>query len=993
MNGWFSIPAHRPFLADLAAGLASAYGSDPEAMADAVILLPNRRGARDLAEAMLAQDDGRRAVLMPRIRALGELEAGEPPFEPADIALNLPPAIDPLRRRFELARLAAAHASDTGEPMTPRGALALGDALGAFLDGLQVEERSDPDALDALAPEDQALHWARSAGLLKRVMIDWPRRLEALGLMDAAERRIQVLNRLTEQWDAHPPTTPVIAAGSNEAAPAVSRLLGVIASAPQGAVILPGLDEALADDAWNAVGEAHPQGAIKALLAVNGLSRAQVREWPASRAAGDLSSGRARRRVVNEALRPAESTADWLRVLERLRAGQSPDPVETGLKGLKVIAAAQEEEAATVCALLMREALETPGMTCALVTPDQALSRRVEARLSRWNLTVDDSAGSPVSRSAQGRLVALAARQMAEPLDPIGLLSLIKHPVVRAHPRAVRGLEDAAFRGPRPRSWDEVQARIEAARGPDHRNIARPRWRMARLDAARDLAGRLAAILPEPGGDASADVMASRLAETVEALAGPRAWSGPEGEAAARIVAGLIEHGAALPTLSPAAFVDLIQSLLDDQTVRTDRAAHPRLRILGAIEARLVRADRMILAGLEEGVWPRAAQADPFLSRPMRKALGLPAPERRLGLAAHDFAQAASASEVYLVHAERRDGQPAVRSRWLWRLATLAKGADLALSTRMDVLDWARALDAGDAFKPAARPRPSPPLQARPTRWSVTDAETLTRDPYAIWARKIVRLEQRPSPDEAIDARLRGTAIHAAFEAFAEAINRGEPADPAVFERLYLDALRLGGLDETGLAREAALAASTAGAAADFEAARRADGRRVVVEQRGELAFRIGEREHRLSARADRIEVRDGAIHVLDFKTGSPPGKKEVQIGFAPQLTLTGALAARGAFDDGRSLTPAGLTYVRISGRKPPIVVAEALGEDLDPAEMSEKAWDGFLALLNTYESDTEPYRSRVAPKFIKRAGDYSHLARVFEWTTAGDGPGEGGGE
>ena len=250
-----------------------------------------------------------------------------------------------------------------------------------------------------------------------------------------------------------------------------------------------------------------PQGAIKALLAINGVGRDAVQEWPASRAAGALASGRARRRVINESLRPAEATADWLKVLERMREGQSPDPVEAGLNGLTVIAAAQEEEAAAVCAVLMREVLETPGKTCALVTPDQALARRVEARLSRWGLTVDDSAGAPLSRSSQGRLVALAARQMAEPMAPIGLLGLIKHPAVRAHPRAVRGLEDAAFRGPRPRNWTEVQARIEAARGPDHRNIVRPRWRLARLDAAAALAARLETLLPVETVDASADVV------------------------------------------------------------------------------------------------------------------------------------------------------------------------------------------------------------------------------------------------------------------------------------------------------------------------------------------------------------------------------------------------------------------------------------------------------------------------------------------------------
>lgn len=988
MRGWFSIPAHRPFLDDLAAGLIAEYGSDPAGLAEAVILLPNRRGARDLAEAFLKAAGDRSAILLPRILALGELETGEPPFEPADIALDLKPAIDPLRRRFELARLAAAHAAERGEPLDPRGALDLADALGAFLDGLQVEGLDDPDALDHLAPAEQAEHWSRSANLLKRVMIDWPRRLDDLGVMDAAERRVLVLNRLADQWRANPPTAPVIAAGSNEAAGAVSRLLGVIAEAPRGCVVLPGLDEALAEAAWAEVGEPHPQGAIKALLAANHVSRGEVAEWPGSRDAGVQMRGRARRRVVNEALRPAEATADWLGVLKSLREGQAGDPVTDGLEGLTVVSAAHEEEAASVCAVLMREALETPGKTCALVTPDQALARRVEARLSRWGLAVDDSAGAPVSRSPQGRLLALTARLQAQPLEPILLLAVLKHRSARLDPRAVRGLEDAAFRGPRPRSWDEVRSRIAAARVPDHRNTLRPIWRRARLDAAERLADRLEAILPAETAGGAADLQAGRLAGCVEALAGPRAWEGPEGEAAARVVAGLIEHGGALPDLSADAFADLIQALLDDQTVRVERPSHPRLRILGAIEARLVRADRMILAGLEEGVWPRGAGADPFLSRPMREMLGLPSPERRLGLAAHDFAQAASAPEVYLVHAERRDSQPSVQSRWLWRLSTLVRGAELALPGRPEVIAWARALDAADAYRPAERPRPAPPLTSRPRNWSVTDIETLTRDPYAIWARKIVRLSLLAPPDEAVDARLRGSAIHAAFEAFSEALNRGEPAGPAVFEQLYIQALRDGGMDEAGLAREAALAAATAREAAALEAERRADGRHVIVEQRGERPLMVGAREHTLSARADRIEVGDGGIHVLDFKTGAPPTPAQVEAGYAPQLTLTGALAARGAFEN-QPLEPRGLTYVRVTGRKPPIEVLEA-NADLGPAEASEAAWEGLVELLTAYENDTEPYRSRVAPQFFKRhPGDYAHLARVFEWSAAGDEGGE----
>lgn len=987
MRGWYSIPAHRPFLEDLAAGLIAEYGADPAALSEAVILLPNRRGARDLAEAFLRVAEGRSAVLLPRILALGDLETGEPPFEPADIAISLPPAVDPMRRRFELARMAAAQAAEEGREIGAGEAMATADALVAFLDAAQAQERASPDLLDGLELGDQARHFEVSARLLNRALKDWPRRLEALGLMDPSERRIAILKRLADQWQTTPPTYPVIAAGMTETAPTAARLLTVVADAPQGCVVLPGLDQGLADEAWREVGAAHPQGALKDLLRLGTVTRTEVQVWPVSSEHG--GRGPARQRVINEALRPTEATADWLGVIARLREGRASDPIGEGLEGLTLVRAADEEEAATLSALLMREAVETPDKTCALVTPDQGLARRIEARLTRWGLFVDDSAGQPLSRTGPGGLLALATRLMAEPLDPILLLAVLKHPDVRAHPRARAGLEDAAFHGPRPRSWDEVRARIAAAREPDHRGIQRRPWRRARLDQAVELCDRLEAVLASVPAVALADRFAEHLAGVVEGLAGPRAWGGADGEAAARLVAGLIEQGAALPEMGPEAFADLVQTLIDSQTVRLERPSHPRLRVLGAIEARLVRADRMILAGLEEGVWPRPAPTDPFLSRPMRRTLGLPSPEVRLGLAAHDFAQAASAPEVFLVTSDRRDGQPAVPSRWLWRLQTLAKGAGVPIADRPELHAWAEELDRPEAYQPAERPAPTPETVARPTRWSVSDIETLARDPYAIWARKILRFERLPPPDEPIDARLRGTAIHAAFEDFAVALNDGADADPGTFEARYMDELKKGGMEEAGLARERALARNTAEAVVAFETRRRADGRRVLVEQRAEDRFGVGARTHRLSARADRVEIDGGRIHVMDFKTGSPPSPAQVDRGFNPQLTLTGALAMRGGFED-QSLTPAGLTYVRVSGRNPPIEEKEAWTEKAggDPVTASRKAWDGMVVRLTHFEDLSEAYVSRTAPEFFKdRQGDYAHLARVFEWSsTDGDG-------
>jgi ATP-dependent helicase/nuclease subunit B len=426
---------------------------------------------------------------------------------------------------------------------------------------------------------------------------------------------------------------------------------------------------------------------------------------------------------------------------------------------------------------------------------------------------------------------------------------------------------------------------------------------------------------------------------------------------------------------------------MEGETVRTGGATHPRLRILGAIEARLVRADRLVVAGLEEGVWPAGAPLDPFLSRPMRKALELPSPERRIGLSAHDFAQAACAPEVILLHTERREGAPSVKSRWLWRLETLAKGAGLEIPGRPEALAWARALDAPASYAPVARPAPVPPVAHRPREMAVTRVESLTRDPYAVWARDILKLYPLDRPDAQADARARGTAIHAAFERFAETFPHDLPDDAAaVFARFYTEALLAAGLPREAMAREAALAAEAATWVAELERERR-DGRRIVVELKGERTIQAPAGPFKVTARADRIEVTaDGFGHILDYKTGKAPSKKEVQTGFSPQLTLTAAILEADGFAELGRLKPGDLTYLEITGRRPAgkVEVRATAGEE--SAEAAARALEGLQKLVARFDDPAQPYLSRVAPQFVKaKISDYDHLARVFEWSTSGE--------
>ncbi len=453
-------------------------------------------------------------------------------------------------------------------------------------------------------------------------------------------------------------------------------------------------------------------------------------------------------------------------------------------------------------------------------------------------------------------------------------------------------------------------------------------------------------------------------------------------------------HGGALPPTTVSGFSELIQALTAETLVRTGGATHPRLAILGAIEARLVRADRLVLAGLEEGVWPRLPATDPFLSRPMREALGLPPPERRLGLSAHDFAQAACAPEVLLVSAERRGGQPAVKSRWLWRLQILAAGAEVEIPSRPELLDWARALDAPladppPALRPAARPEPRPPLAARPRRLSVTQVETWTRDPYAIYARHILRLSPLDAPDAPVEAGPRGTAIHVAMERLVSDHPELPPDAEARFEALLLEELVKVGVRRPALARETAYARRLAPWVIGWERQRRPDAR-ILVEQQG--ALHLGEIDFTLTARADRLELKDGLAHVIDFKTGAPPTAKQVKAHFAPQLTLTAAILQGGGF---AALGPVGageLLYVQLTGREIAGRVVPALGAEEDAQTIVAAALAGLKQKVAEFDDPTSPYISWSAPQHAKSwGGDYDHLARRFEWHVMGGSGAEGG--
>jgi ATP-dependent helicase/nuclease subunit B len=950
-----AVPASAPFLDVLADAMAAALSraDDPFALSDALVLLPNRRAARGLIDAFARRLGG--AALLPAIRPLGDPNVDDDPdvWGPDAMELGVPPPIERMRRRMELASLIRRRDKAENGVEDPARAIALADELAKLLDSAATVERVAWEKLPTLVEEiDLARHWASSARFLDIIATFWPAHLEEEGLSDLAAHGAALRRLLAERWRAEPPARPVIIAGSTGSIATTRELMRVVAGLPRGVVVLPGVDVDLDDRSWELLGDQHPQFALKETLAALGVERSAI-----PLLAEETPRGRMRRVLMREALAPAEQTADWL---ARLKAAGGAEFVKQGAQGLRLIEAATEDEEAGAIALLLRETLETLERTAALVTPDVGLARRVEAKLARWGVSPSVSHGRPLRETEAGRLVALLCELAADPGEPVALAALLKHPRVRLarDAAALTTLEHEALRGPRRYDSLAELASLDAL----------AKWERARgvVEALVAALAPLSAVMARK--EITLMVFADALTETIEQATNGEAWRDRDGEAVADLLREAIAHGAQLGAMAAHAAPRVLMRLMDRQEVPPAPGGDPRIALWGPLEARLQRRDLMILGGLNEGVWPAPPGEDPFLSRGMRDKLGLPSLDQRIGLAAHDFAQLASAPDVVLTRSLRRDGSPTLASRWLWRLETLMQGAEEALAGAPEHLAWARALDAPQTPRVVKVPRPRPPAGQRLKRLSVTQVETLIRDPYALYARRILGLEFLKPIGATAGPAERGSAVHKAIERFED----GD--DHTLLSELLDEELRRAGVPAERRAAERARLMVSVEALIRWFAERKAKGAVVYREVKGVLPVDGVE----LSGVADRIEIGPGHVAILDFKTGVPATKPQVESGLAPQLPLEAAMLARGVFEGVPSAEATELTYWRFGNAEPtPKPLA------LDAVAEAEKALAALRGLLARYAEADQPFLSKPRVQFIKLYAEYDHLARRKEWADA----------
>ena len=808
--------------------------------------------------------------------------------------------------------------------------------------------------------------------------------------MDAVDRRNRLLRRRAALWQVAAPDQLVVVAGSTGSIAATRELIAVVERLPDGHVVLPGLDRN-AGDQWSAICDdsGHPQYQLARLLAYLDITPDRVQDWVAKSSAEppELS---ARRHLMREVFRPAILSAHWQRLND-----SSTMIDRRALRGLKVITARDRREEASLIALSLREALETPEQTAALVTPDRQLAELVIADLNRWKITIEDSAGKRLSLCRSGSFLSLLCDAVDSNFAPLKLLSLLKHPYCAGgmnkgeFRQMVDRIEMTVLRGPRPGTGlDELAA---ALRDADDRHFLKTNiiGNLAPLIECWQVPNATLASLASGLGDA-----AERMCATVMNSDGTGdrdngaliIWDGVDGQMSSNLLRSLATDGYD-NTIDSGDMPQIMHQLLNSETVYPHGNSHPRLSILGAVEARMhpaqvVGAHRLILAGFNEGNWPPRPDADPWMNSAMREAAGLPPQNWRNGLSAHDVYMAACSKDIIITRAEKETGTPTTKSRWLQRMEVVinALGLDGVIDDGYLEKSWLAKIEPKDVPHLVEPPSPKPPLTSRPRQFSATEIDTWITDPYAIYAKKILRLKPLDNIDRPVDAAFRGILFHDALADFIRMTPSG-PLGPGALTQLlgfgrdrFANYISHPSVKYFWWTRFEAMAAWFI----ENENHRRNGLQSTYAEIKGAINLDAPLGPIKLTARADRLDLdHKGNWTIIDYKTGSVPSKTLIAKGVRNQLAVEGLIAYEGGFDD----VPAGgvnaLEYWQLSGKKAaPGEIKAPFDGEFDAALLRTR----FEDLAAQFDQAETAYPSEPNPAVVANYKPYEHLSRSREW-------------
>ena len=988
-----TIPASFCFADELVKYLLKKCDGNYEALSKYLILLPNRRACRTLQEAFLEQTNGK-PILLPRLHPIGDVDEEElllnynsPEIE------NIKPAITPIMRQFLLAQLVAG-LPNQGKNMQEN--MRLAKALGAFMDQIYNEnlDLADLPKLIEDSTEDLSQQWEITVQFLKILSESWPAILSERNVIDGADRRRQLINALNNYWKANPPNDPIIAAGSIASIPSTAALLQTIKNLPQGEIILPGLDKNLSKEAWHNIEEGHPQFTLKKLIERLDLERQDIPNLVQT----DNKQDEIFEEFISHALAPAEHTHDWQNIHFSV---QQKKNLKAKLNDIHLCSCENIEEEAATVSLIVRQKLTQPNHKIIIVTPDRYLGRRIAAQCRRWQIEVDDSSGIPLKETRPGVFLKTLIDTIQSDFAPLPFLSFLKHELNQGHHytqyrRHVRLIDKYVLRGYRQTELDGYLKILE------EKNKKKNFYASPLKDFIAHLKDIFAPLLQFEKGRAylfetilSAHIDVAERLTMGEANEGqPLLWQGEAGKTMSEFISLLMQDAPHIQDCTIEDYSTLLIEFMEGAAVRPRYGLHPRVAILGLLEARLNAADTIIMAGMNEGTWPPETGHDPWMSRPMSEKYGLAKPERKITLAAHDFVQNICNKQVYLTRSEKQDGVLQIPSRWLQRIETLLNiiGIDPVILEDTEFKAYHAYLVEQEAIAHSLqRPTPTPSIDKRPQKLSVTRIEKWLQDPYAIYAQYILRLNKLDPIGSELNAADRGTILHKIMEEFTKAFPKALP-DHAKEEFIKIIKTQLENyfIDKDESAFWYPRLEKLSHWIVDHERQWRQKAQFLTAEAKGEIILTENlDRPFILHGFADRIDLKnDGSLALIDYKSGGYYSKNNMLNGNTPQLGLEALIANKDGFTKSHITNKkvGEIAYWNLSGGNPAGQITTINDQDkID--QLTQDIEENLLGLIKRYEDPDTSYPAIPNIRYAPRYNDYELLERVKEWSVYEDQP------
>lgn len=951
----FNIPLSCSFWDTVAEIYLEKYQDDNLGLSEMLFLVPNRRACQALINAFVRQK-GLTPAVLPEIVPIAEIDDDELFFSGGQTSLINKSVISKEERLFLFVRLLMSKPDTFGlKQISSAQALSLAVDLANLIDTVSTLGLSF-DKLKDLVPEKYATHWQETLKLLKIITEYWPLILKERNAIDLCDVKKEILFKQAEVWQASHTNRHIVAAGITASFPQIVKILQVIAELSKGEIYFAGIDTYADKTYWSYIDETHPQFELKELLEKLDIARTEI---------SDIVPKKNPRKeeFISELMRPAEVSDAWRRLNNQI-------DIDTILKGMEVINCDTERDEATAIALKMREVLTYPQKTAALITYDRNLARRVATELARFNIDIDDSAGTPFHLCPLGIFLRLIMETAEDVESEVKLFSLLKHPF------ALFGSNAADFRD---KVYHYEKSLRQSYRSTDENDVVF-------ITKVRAFIEPFAQMLSAE--KISFNTLLKTHIELAEKIAASQnvsgdniLWQGNTGKCGAQFVSKILTVAETLGNIRGKDYPALFTTLMSLETVRANYGMHPRLSILGPIEARLCHFDYIILGEMNEGVWPKPANADMWMSRPMKKDFGFALPEKNVGILAADLCCFLAADNIILTRAERVEGIPMKKSRWLLRLQTVLKalGSDIEQLINPDFYNFVHNIDKPTHYQPIKAPQPTPPVNARPRKFSASALDLLMSDPYSFFAKYILKLYPLDDLDIPLDQRAYGTLIHAIIEDFNNQYPSSLPQNALEIllelgKKHFAEQKIAGELTAFWLPKFVA----TAYWIIQEEKNYRSNVLKVNNEIRGEIKYPLPAGDVIFTAIADRVDIlKDGKINIIDYKTGNIPTDKQLNNGYALQLPLEGLIAQKNGFTEIQNKEVENLIYWQLGKKK--------LETSTETTEILNKCEAFLLELIKTFDNQDMPYYFRPVPKFIIKNRDYEHLSRVREWSVLED--------